>query len=130
MKSGFTLLEVIISVAVLALVSVFILQMFVVSDRVNKKAKNIDQANMICMDAIERFKNAAPRAINGHTEVYYDSGWNIADTAEAAFILTVEIHGGYDGLHYIDTRVAGIDDAEELASINASRYFANAGGGG
>ncbi len=55
-KDGFTLLEVITGLAVIAIVSVSLLQMFLTSTRVGRKGFDVDQANMLAVKAIELFK--------------------------------------------------------------------------
>lgn len=57
MKKGFSLLEIIISIAFLASLSGFILQMFLVSNDLNQKAKDLDKASTIAMNYIELFKS-------------------------------------------------------------------------
>ncbi|HEX2947244.1 MAG TPA: prepilin-type N-terminal cleavage/methylation domain-containing protein [Clostridia bacterium] len=53
---GFTLIEVIVSIAILSIISVAIVQMFTVSARVNNKAYVLDKANALCTETAERFK--------------------------------------------------------------------------
>jgi prepilin-type N-terminal cleavage/methylation domain-containing protein len=55
-EDGFTLLEIILSIGILALISGFILEMFIVSANVNKKAKDMDMALNYSMNSIEVFK--------------------------------------------------------------------------
>ena len=53
---GFTLVEVITSFAVLAIISVVLLQMFLVSTKTNKTAYDMDKANALCVAAGEEYK--------------------------------------------------------------------------
>ncbi len=55
-ENGFTLMEAVISIAVLAIISGFILQMFIVSNNVNNKAGDIDSGNSMIFTAVELFK--------------------------------------------------------------------------
>jgi prepilin-type N-terminal cleavage/methylation domain-containing protein len=55
-NKGFTLVEVLTSFAVLAIISVALLQMFVVSTKTNSIAYNRDKANALCTDMAESFK--------------------------------------------------------------------------
>lgn len=55
-EEGFTLLETVISIAALALVSGFIIQMFLVSSNVNARAKEMDSANAAAIMAVELYK--------------------------------------------------------------------------
>jgi len=55
-QDGFTLLEAVISIAVLSVLSVFTLQMFITSGNANAKAQNIDVAAGKAQAVIEQFK--------------------------------------------------------------------------
>jgi prepilin-type N-terminal cleavage/methylation domain-containing protein len=55
-EDGFTLLEILLSIGILALTSGFILQMFLVSARVNQKAFDSDMSLNAAMNLIESFK--------------------------------------------------------------------------
>ena len=128
-NGGFTLLEVILSIAVVSLISVFILEMFVVSNRVNKKAFEIDNANIICMEAVESFKNGRTNEIKNY-EKYFDREWNPADlfiNAEYTLIVTVSSHE--TDIYNVHTSVLRAN-GEEVASIAASKYFADFYAGG
>ena len=55
-ESGFSLLEVVLSIGMLAFLSVFILQMFMVSAAANHRAKDIDVAAYTASSVIEELK--------------------------------------------------------------------------
>lgn len=55
--NGFTLVEVIVSIALLATLSVVLLQMFTVSSRTNRSAYELDTANALCVEAAEKYKD-------------------------------------------------------------------------
>ena len=55
-NKGFTLVEVITSFAVLAIVSVALLQMFVLSTKTNRSAYDLDKANALCVELGEIYK--------------------------------------------------------------------------
>lgn len=60
-NNGFTLIEVLMSVAVISIVSVALLQMFSVSIKTNRSAYKMDKANALCVETAELFKgNPAP----------------------------------------------------------------------
>ena len=56
-ENGFSLLEVILSIGTLSILSVFILQMFLVSSRANLKAKNMDYSSNFAINIIETYKS-------------------------------------------------------------------------
>lgn len=105
MKKGFSLLEIIISIAFLAFLSGFILQMFLVSSDLNQKAKNLDKASTIAMNYIELFKSydSAEQFIieNFKTEAletedgykiakHFDKDWN--ETQEGSSYFTLNLY--------------------------------------
>lgn len=53
---GFTLIEVIVSIAILSIISVALIQMFAVSARTNGKTYAMDKANALCTETAEQFK--------------------------------------------------------------------------
>jgi len=131
LNGGFTLLEVILSIAVVSLISVFILEMFVVSNRVNKKAFEIDNANIICMEAVESFKNG--RLSDGKSyDKYFDSQWKSVNLiTHAEYTLKVTVYPGETDIYNVNAIMLR-SNGEEIASIDATKYFADfsAGGGG
>jgi prepilin-type N-terminal cleavage/methylation domain-containing protein len=103
-EDGFSLLEVIISVGILAIISGFILQMFIVSARVNTRARNMDIGMTEAMNAIEAGKRLAGTGgyddpffsdclIEGDNAIkYYDDSWTqVTDPGNAEFALNTSI---------------------------------------
>lgn len=109
-NAGFTLIEVIISIAVLSIASMFILQMFVTSAQLNSNARDIDQANVLVTNVMENFfllsdpmalasdpllQGAEPMegdGRNGRIVKYYDEDWHgsAADSAEYALVIRIQ----------------------------------------
>lgn len=69
---GFTLVEVMVALAVVAIVSTSLFQMFVTTSYVNKDAQIVDSANVITVQLAETFK-ADPEAVysSGNRYSYY-----------------------------------------------------------
>ena len=100
-NKGFTLVEVITSFAVLAIVSVALLQMFVVSTRTNRSAYDMDKANVLCVKLGEEYKadpditvtfTSTSAGIGAETvyKNYYNRNWNnTTDLTEAEFMLEI-----------------------------------------
>lgn len=72
-QRGFSLVELILSIAVLAILSGFILQMFLTSAQVNVRADEFDQSTLLCESYIE-----AALASDDYEakEIYYDRYWD------------------------------------------------------
>ncbi len=90
-RGGFSLVEVILSIAVLALLSGFILQFFITSSRLNERSSQVDQATVLAASAVENFKAQETPALAAEGELaqatvtagsggweatqYYDQDW-------------------------------------------------------
>ncbi|MCL2351342.1 MAG: prepilin-type N-terminal cleavage/methylation domain-containing protein [Firmicutes bacterium] len=91
-ESGFSLLEIVLSIAIVALVSGFVLEMFAVSAGENRLAKNTDAAAAVAGNAVEALKAQSSAAgfisaqlasgglaweNGGETAIYrcYDKNW-------------------------------------------------------
>lgn len=117
LNKGFTLIEVMIAVAIIALVSGCIFSMFSTSSRVNRRAKEIDMANISAVSEAEKVKKDPETFIKessvGTTEIkdqttvttavgkkYYDYSWKETTETDAEFTLTTtvkktEVLGGF-----------------------------------
>jgi len=140
-EKGFSLLEIIISVAALSLVGVFIVQMFISSSNLNKRARDVDNASAAAVAAAENFKNLASYD-NGAEYVeygYFNKEWeaidsNGADVPDgAAFLIKTtitpdapdEVESGR--IYEADIAVTDMrtDGGKVIASLTAKKYFPN-----
>ncbi len=104
-QRGFALVEIIIAIGVLAVVSMFILQMFVRSANLANKAHDKDMACFEAQGVVEQLKAtlepvsqksgqvyALTRVADDVWERYYDSSWAAtAQKPDKGFVLRVEI---------------------------------------
>jgi len=81
-EAGFSLLEITISIAVLVLLSGFIVQMFVTSIHLNRRAYNLDMGVSAAIRAIETLKGEPTLTEGVMITHFYDSSWNLV-TIEA-----------------------------------------------
>lgn len=118
---GFTLIEIIISIAIISIVGLSVMQMFTTSSKVNRRAKEIDNANLKATSIIEKIKNNPDnfvkdmklekerlldkngRVVTNEKEaktcensyektIYYDYHWNeVVDVKKARFKSTVNL---------------------------------------
>ncbi|MDR2903130.1 MAG: prepilin-type N-terminal cleavage/methylation domain-containing protein [Clostridiales bacterium] len=144
-NKGFTLLEAILSLATLALLSGFILQMFIVAASANDRAQNIDKASAEAAALIEFVK--ALEASDGLQEIFtaskdahyqcYDAAWRALSgetdparlPAEAVFLLSASVAEEQTGAGVMAAvRVAVTDlkadgDRQTLVEYEAAKYF-------
>ncbi len=118
-QNGFTLLEVIISVIIIAISSIVILKAFYSADTLNERADNLDVANLILSQAIDVSKNVTSfddffnnsdifeqKVVEINSSdftnvltvyVYYDKDWNMINVSNnnipknAEFIFKYEL---------------------------------------
>ncbi len=128
-QKGFSLVEIIISIAVLALLSLFVIQAFLVSERLNQRAADLDIATGLAVDGLERFK-ASPQDILAAYELTadgayqqistFDSAWQPAPESKAAFIFTSQVQQQGD-LWLIKQTIR--QEEKLLLELSASKYI-------
>jgi len=106
-NKGFTLIEVVVAFAVLAIVSGSLLQMFVTSTKVNQRSYSKDKANILAVKLLEEFKatpedadvalfhelSGATRTVSGSAIIYskyLGLDWSSSDAASYAYMLEVQ----------------------------------------
>jgi len=69
-ERGFSVAEIIIAIASLALVSVFILEMFIIAARVNRRAQYTDRAQLLVNSCLEQFSGSRdPLALDKYPQL-------------------------------------------------------------
>lgn len=109
-KKGFTLIEIVITIGILAMASIFILQLFFTARAINQKSNDLTESIMTSISIIETFKSgAAPEelladqllkhAVVEQKEdsigfyIYYDDKWNVQQSLnlEPEYILSAAV---------------------------------------
>ncbi|MDA3846141.1 MAG: type II secretion system protein [Vallitaleaceae bacterium] len=104
---GFTLIEMILSIMILAIVSGVVIQLFVVSQDLGDRAKEADYATFTASNAMEVVKSVDdPGTIMNHEffreadvvdgdvillQLFYDEDYQVTTKANASYILSVYI---------------------------------------
>lgn len=96
-RGGFTLAELVMSIAVLAIAGVFLVQVFLSADRVATKASDLDHAVSLCTTVVEQWKSG-----NG-------SPGEIAAIGDAQ--TRTNAQGGYDASGWLDADMEPCDSA-------------------
>ncbi len=142
-QEGFTLLEVIISIAILAVSSVFILEMFVTSADANLRAKSYDTALSKAVAFIEEFKSREEPPENSdieEIEIFYDKNFiETSDQSLASYKITMTTQEDttpkQSSFYTSSCKLFGIsvtavdlkagDEKKLLLEINSAKYFPN-----
>lgn len=91
---GFSLIEVLIAIAILSIVSVTLLQTFTVSARTNRIANEMDAANALCIETAEMVKNNPKVFLPSPYVRYYNGNFDRASASDtiqpdSAYMVTV-----------------------------------------
>ncbi len=115
-QAGFTLIEIIMSILILAIVSIFVLQMFIKADILKQKTIDKDFALNTAQSALEHFRNAgsnpnsliadfetSPKLLNYiddnnyELECYFDKNWQpLLEKSSIGYTLTLRISSDSD----------------------------------
>lgn len=106
-RKGFTLIEVVISVAFLAILGVFMVKLFIHADNLNTKAQELDHSVIITQNIMELVeKEGVPKiSANGYypmawvkrdkgygANLYFDEAFNPIDgKADSEYELTIDV---------------------------------------
>ena len=135
-KRGFSLVEVIFSIGILALLSGTAIQAFVVSSNLNAKAAALDIATAAAVSQIETFKEdpqsffAGDEVINNSTFHYDETGslneatgvGSYAPPLKGFIMETLQSHNK-QGLYQITVKMYDIRFPDtEILELNAARY--------
>lgn len=110
-SKGFTLIEMVIAIGILAVLAVGVLRLFVTSKIIHKKAADLDNAVLETNRMIEEFQSVdgAPQKESRFT-VYYDGDWNRSglkdnSTNYAIYGSIIPLSEDQEGLLHMDLRV-------------------------
>ncbi len=105
---GFTLIEVIVAIAILSIISVALMQMFSVSARTNGKTYAMDKANALCTETAEHFKAdpGFPGAVDsGFTRASTESGTVYTRYLDRDFVYTEGSVPAVDSVYKLELTV-------------------------
>jgi type II secretory pathway pseudopilin PulG len=123
-KKGFTLIEIIFSVAFLSVVCVIMLKLLFTSYDIEKKTDTYDVATVVIMSAIENVKSDV------HIEAkelitYFDQNWQVTTYDQAMFKMriTTKRNIKYFGVLYDIFADIEYLEGENLLSIQTKHYY-------
>ncbi|MCH4889722.1 prepilin-type N-terminal cleavage/methylation domain-containing protein [Acidaminobacter sp. JC074] len=122
-SKGFTLIEIIISIAIFSIISVVLLQLFIVAENVNLESKSKELALFYGTSFIEEFKASRDLPESSYQEIHhYDEDWQRVDH-QSVYILSaeVEVEEVKTG-HYYKLKVSAFDENDILILLNTEHY--------
>ncbi len=136
-EQGFTLVEVIISIAILSLASVVILRLFIASTDLNTDSRHRDIASVLatnCIEQIKLFDSLSDMSNDMDGFVQLDNYYSQTTLLDHDFERTLSDSAVYQldcslastpttGLYDIIVVVTELDTSEELTHYTSSHYF-------
>lgn len=127
-KKGFTLVEVIISIAALGIICAVLLRLFVLSSNTNDAAKNAQQAELFATSVIESISCADTIEDGFHSlnlKFEHEKAEYIIAEHELTAVIEVSNTGNYPGMLY-DISVVVQNAEKQLADISTKKYVRSA----
>lgn len=136
-QGGFTLVEVILSIAILSIVSVVVLKLFILSSDLNERSKESDLANLTALNMLEtlRLEDQLDSLLTKHSflepsgkayqgRLFLDAMFN-ETSLEASYELEVRLIPLDDlvGFYDIFIEVYDLDNNKSLAAYETGQYF-------
>lgn len=125
---GFTLIEIIFSVAFLCIVSVIVLRLFVASYEIESKTDLVDMATLHMVNEIEMIKGLeSVTEDNFSVDKYYDQMWKpLSDKNKAYYYVSIKVdkNSKYDrGLYDIEASVIDLIANESVVHVETMHYY-------
>ena len=126
-NEGFTLIEIIFSIAFLSIVSVILLRLFVVSYEIDNNSDLMDIASLHAINEIENVKAMSNIEEELEIKKYYNSNWELlASEKNSYYFVMIKITKNdlYDrGLYDIKASVVNISNNDEIFNIDTMHYY-------
>lgn len=116
-EHGFTLIEVILSIAILSIVSVVVLRLFVVSNDLNESSKIVDYASLMAVNHIEELKSYQELDAYLATHPFID---NQEDTLSGSLIYDTNFDLNQNGAYQLDIILTSNATTPSLYTVNIS----------
>ena len=126
-EKGFTLVEVIISIAALGIICAVLLRLFVLAGTTNEQAGRAQDAEIAVTSAAETFAgtdtiyDALDQLGIGHSDDITDATF-VCPSDSCDIVITLHARGDYPGVLY-DIDISAVDDKDELAAVNTTTYY-------
>lgn len=124
-NKGFTLVEIIVALAILALLSGTLLQVFVLSSDMNSRADDLDRANVVATSMAEEFKSGANALAFTNREIFFNDNWQQVPAAQARFRLTATVNrnSGQGNNHVFAPPIDMVGEMDAAIAVTNSQGF-------
>lgn len=127
-EKGFTLIEIIFSIAFLSIVSVIILKLIVVSFDIEKNTDLLDIATLYAINEVEDVKSRKNiKEDSLEINKYYDNSWTLLPSTDgSSYLIKLEISKSelyQRGLYNIDAFVIDSVNKNEIVHIDTMHYY-------
>lgn len=139
-SDGFTLVEVIISIALLSVASVVALQLFITSQDMNNDSRHADIASVQATNIIEELRacddtvamlaniqNMEATEKGYSTNIYYNNSFELLNPtlapSDGIYLLTCQLTGTQQGIYKVVVTVKVVASDKELVSYTTNHYF-------
>lgn len=133
-QKGFSLVEIILSVAVLSIVSVYIIKMFILSAEVNEKAVVLDKSVEVSEIAMQRVSQEglndyiktyypAKTSEQGVFKIYFDDTWKDTQLVDAHYLMSIQEETLDNEKHYTITISRLERDGEQVIYELQSKIY-------
>ena len=135
--SNIMMLELVIVIGFFAVISTFLMKMFVAADEAQKDAKNISEATILAETVLEKLSAGEELGFDAVTEgskkamvAYYDKEWKRSDTSSRYEVKVYEsdeevaagVLRSYEVVVTKELQEAG-DMGEEILSLSTKKYL-------
>ena len=125
MKRDYTLPEIMVTIAALAIVGVFSVMMYMQAENMQNKARDLDMMSLAAQSAVEAFKSEYSHP----GTVYFDKDFHaVSEIDEKGFVLTMGIADDGMGLFDLNVDVVKVapyfgETAVQVFSLTTSVYI-------
>lgn len=119
-KKGFTLIEVVLSIAMLCVISVVLISLLVKAHHIEQETEKMDMVMLNLQNEIERLYGQ-PELEESTVFKFFDAYWTSVDLEERFFMIQTNINQEKRGLYEIE--VIMWEEDRQIMTLTTKRYI-------